>query len=113
MATVTGAHACMKPQSRKPQGRGCSGICWTHLPSQAAALQALAEEVGKERRRIVHAHLLVIQRQAKEDAAQHISPTANCCSRTSLHTSLIGQLAQVPLADEGLTVGRYSPPVPD
>lgn len=47
--------------------------------------KALAKKMRKERRRIVHCHLLVVHGEAEEDAAEDVPAASNGCGSTSLH----------------------------
>jgi len=57
----------------------------THLLGPARLLQAPAQQVGKEGRRHIKAHLLVVQRRAEQGAADQLVAPGNSRRRRSLH----------------------------
>ena len=67
-----------------------------YLSQKCRSSEASAQQVCKESRSIVHAHLFVVQRQAVKNAAQHLFPTGHHrrCSSLWRNSASMGMQSQ-------------------
>lgn len=99
-------------RSYNSQNRAAGVSAAPRLCSQGGQAQRAAEQVRKERGRVVQRHLLVVERQAEETAAQQVPPVRHRRRRARLQAWQLRVWGFVPesaLVHACVTQGRGSP----